>query len=49
MDCESETVLLVDNFQNRTGLSVSFGGKAYDVDGSMISAIVVTGESGDRV
>jgi hypothetical protein len=30
---------VVDNFQNKTGLSVSFKGKQYAIAGEMISAI----------
>jgi hypothetical protein len=44
-DTDNKTVLLVDNFRNITGLSVSFGGQAYKVSPDMISAIQVQGES----
>jgi hypothetical protein len=40
-DAQNRTILLVDNFQNRTGLQVSFAGKVYKVSGHMISAISV--------
>jgi len=36
---DGATVLLVDNYQNISGLSVSFSGREYAVDASMISAI----------
>ena len=38
-DRDGGSVLVVDNFQNKTGLSVSFKGKQYAIAGDMISAI----------
>ena len=43
-DKANKTVLLVDNFRNLTGLSVSFGGREFNVSSDMISAIEVQGE-----
>lgn len=40
-DDDNATVLLVDNFRNISGLSVSFGGRTYSVASTMISAIQV--------
>ena len=41
-DRDGKSVLLVDNFRNMTGLSVSFAGKQYAIAGDMISAIETT-------
>ena len=41
-DERNKTVLLVDNFRNISGLSVSFRGRDYDVSSAMISAITVS-------
>eukprot|EP01052_Picozoa_sp_SAG31_P037513 SAG31_NODE_4855_length_2904_cov_1.413547_2_plen_72_part_00 len=38
-DRDGKSVLLVDNYRNMTGLSVSFEGKQYEIAGDMISAI----------
>ena len=43
-DKDNKTVLLVDNYRNLSGLSVSFGGVAYNVSSAMISAIRVKTE-----
>lgn len=40
-DRAGKTVLLVDNYRNLTGLSVTFGGVARSVSASMISAIEI--------
>jgi hypothetical protein len=40
-DTEGNTVLLVDNYQNLTGLSVSFGGAEFSLSPHLMSAIVV--------
>ena len=39
VDREGKSVLAVDNYQNATGLSVSFAGKQYAVAGDVISVI----------
>ena len=41
-DRDGKSVLVVDNFRNVTGLSVSFAGKQYAIVGDMISAIETT-------
>ena len=41
-DRDGKSVLVVDNFRNVTGLSVSFAGKQYAIAGDMISAIETT-------
>ena len=41
-DRDGKSVLLVDNFRNMTGLSVSFAGKQYAIGGDIISAIETT-------
>lgn len=38
-DRDGKSVLVVDNYQNVTGLSVSFAGMQYAIAGDMISAI----------
>jgi hypothetical protein len=39
VDRDGKSVLVVDNYRNKTGLSVSFGGKQYAIAGDVISAI----------
>jgi hypothetical protein len=45
-DDAENTILLVDNYQNMTGLQVSFDGKTFEVSAKMISAISI-GEGGE--
>ena len=46
-DRDGKSVLVVDNFRNMSGLSVSFAGKQYAIGSDMISAIE-TSVHGDR-
>ena len=39
VDRDGKSVLIVDNFRNKTGLSVTFGGKLFRISGEVISAI----------
>ena len=47
-DAANKTVLLVDNFRNISGLSVTYGGRVYAVSSDMISAIQVD-SGGERL
>ena len=42
VDREGKSVLLVDNYRNLTGLSVSFAGQQHTIAGDVISAIEIS-------